>query len=368
MKERLKRLIEHLEIDYKEGNFETLPEHIKEFNIILEDYHKNKKHLVLSYLYYAPDDDEDYFGDISNEGKAKFRKLLRITKNILNQRTDNMKKTTQKSIVFFAALIFIIAILILAFIFPCPTNFQYNISKIVIALSASFFATFIDGFIEVVIPKFIKATGALAVFVILFFWNPADLVVYKSCNDEILKISGTIKDKITQKSIDNVLIIARGHSIVGSPRGESNRSGDFNIEVPYKANSQDLIVLVEFTKDEYKSITLQDTLRNLSGQYHLIELELQKKETPPIDTTVSELNNLIAETKLTNVIVILNWEKGATAKFNDENCMLLKSKTGQRYIQIPKNKVGNLYLKNGNDEYNIRNFKAIKDTFITPRY
>lgn len=76
-----------------------------------------------------------------------------------------------------SGIVFLIAILLIAIFFPDPTNFQYTVFRIILALAAAAFATVIPGIIEVNINKMLKATGALAVFVIVYFYSPANLVV-----------------------------------------------------------------------------------------------------------------------------------------------------------------------------------------------
>ena len=66
--------------------------------------------------------------------------------------------------------------LAIAIFFPEPKPFQYLIFRIVLALAAAGFAAPIPGLIHVDIP-YVKAGGAIAVFVIVFYFNPAALVV-----------------------------------------------------------------------------------------------------------------------------------------------------------------------------------------------
>jgi hypothetical protein len=77
---------------------------------------------------------------------------------------------------FAFGIAFIVAILILAIVFPNPTPFQYTIFRIVIALAAAGFAAEVPGMLDVRIANWVKATGALAVFVLVFFYNPATLI------------------------------------------------------------------------------------------------------------------------------------------------------------------------------------------------
>lgn len=78
--------------------------------------------------------------------------------------------------VFVFGVIFVTAILILATLFPNPTNFQYTVFRIVLALAAAGVAAFVPGFLHVDINRWLRAGGAMAVFVIVYFYSPAQLV------------------------------------------------------------------------------------------------------------------------------------------------------------------------------------------------
>jgi hypothetical protein len=65
---------------------------------------------------------------------------------------------------------------VLAIVFPKPYPFQYQVFRIVLALAAAGFVSMTPGFIEVRISTFLRAGGALAVFAIVYFYNPASLV------------------------------------------------------------------------------------------------------------------------------------------------------------------------------------------------
>ncbi len=84
---------------------------------------------------------------------------------------------------FAFGIVFIVAMTVLAFAFPNPTAIQYLVMRIVLALSSAGVAGMLTGFIAVEIPSIagaaplVKAGGALAVFVIVYFRSPADLVV-----------------------------------------------------------------------------------------------------------------------------------------------------------------------------------------------
>jgi hypothetical protein len=92
-----------------------------------------------------------------------------------------MTKAQERKWAFICAVGFIIVLLILALIVKTPTPFQYLVFRIVLALAAAGFAGLLDGFLTITFDKWLRAGGALAVFVIVFFYNPAQLV--KSTED-----------------------------------------------------------------------------------------------------------------------------------------------------------------------------------------
>jgi len=74
----------------------------------------------------------------------------------------------------FGALL-LIALLLIALKLKYPTDFQYLIMRVLLALASACVAIFITGFLRVQIKHFIEAGGALAVFVIVYFRAPAAL-------------------------------------------------------------------------------------------------------------------------------------------------------------------------------------------------
>src|SRR2546426_10916784 len=95
----------------------------------------------------------------------------------------------------------VIVLILLAIIFPNPTPFQYLVFRIVLALAGAGVGAMIPGILNVEIPG-IKAGGAIAVFVVVFFWNPARLVV--------------------QISMD---VTPRGEVAIAADKGEVNERG-----------------------------------------------------------------------------------------------------------------------------------------------
>ena len=87
-----------------------------------------------------------------------------------------MSKKAQQVSAFVFGVTFLGILVILAIGFPTPTPFQYTAFRIVLALAAAGVAGMIPGFLSIVVSRWIRASGALAVFVIVYFYNPASLV------------------------------------------------------------------------------------------------------------------------------------------------------------------------------------------------
>ena len=88
-----------------------------------------------------------------------------------------MKKSTQTTVAISSGAFFLAAFLVIAFACPNPTEFQYTVFRIILAVGAAAFATVIPGILEISVSNWLKAGGALAVFVIIYFYSPAQLAV-----------------------------------------------------------------------------------------------------------------------------------------------------------------------------------------------
>lgn len=87
-----------------------------------------------------------------------------------------LTKGTEKLLAFAFGVVFVIFLLVIALAIPSPTAFQLSTFNIVLALAAAGCASMIPGFLAVEIPNSIRAGGAMAVFVIVFFFKPAAMV------------------------------------------------------------------------------------------------------------------------------------------------------------------------------------------------
>src|SRR5687767_14019695 len=84
---------------------------------------------------------------------------------------------SQTVAVFTFGAVFVTVLLVIAFVIEEPTPSQYEICRIILALSVACVATLLTGFVNIEIPRFLNAGGSFAVFVIVYFYSPAALVV-----------------------------------------------------------------------------------------------------------------------------------------------------------------------------------------------
>lgn len=90
-----------------------------------------------------------------------------------NEARDVMSKKLQIILTFSFGVSFVILLIIIAFIKPDPSTFQHTIFRTVLAIAGAATAAVFPGFIEVKLGSWLRAGGALAVFVVLYFWIPA---------------------------------------------------------------------------------------------------------------------------------------------------------------------------------------------------
>ncbi|MGH7381599.1 MAG: hypothetical protein ACREKR_05135 [Candidatus Methylomirabilales bacterium] len=84
--------------------------------------------------------------------------------------------SSQRKAAYVFGFIFVAVILVVALFIPRPTEFQFFVFRIVLALAAAGVAATIPGFINVDISTWVRAGGAIAVFVVIYFFSPAQLI------------------------------------------------------------------------------------------------------------------------------------------------------------------------------------------------
>lgn len=87
-----------------------------------------------------------------------------------------MSKTAQQITAFVFGVFFLIAIIAISFFRPDPTPFQYLVFRTTLALAAAGVVAMVPGFLHSQVGTTVRAGGAVAAFVMVFFFSPAALV------------------------------------------------------------------------------------------------------------------------------------------------------------------------------------------------
>lgn len=92
---------------------------------------------------------------------------------------DNKAKdfmNTDKKWSFIFGVVFIAVMLAIALFKPDPSQFQYTVFRTVLALAGAGIGAVLPGFLDVKMKNLLRAGGAMAIFALVYFWNPAALV------------------------------------------------------------------------------------------------------------------------------------------------------------------------------------------------
>lgn len=95
--------------------------------------------------------------------------------------TDQHKtQAWEKIAIVIFGVLFVTVLLVIAIFIPRPTPFQFFIFRVVLALAAAGVAAIIPGFFRIesrTNETFIRAGGALAVFVLIYLLNPPQFLI-----------------------------------------------------------------------------------------------------------------------------------------------------------------------------------------------
>lgn len=197
----------------------------------------------------------------ANELKLKFLEVnLPVSGFDSKRKFIDMTKKQQVTFSVVAGLVLLIGLAVIALIVECPTIFQDNIFKTILALAAAAFAAAIPGLINVKYREAITASGALAVFVIVFLFKPAEISDFNPC--PIQSISGTVYfGENPQQSVE-LRFLKLNQSTM------TDNFGTFNLRVDF--SRIDDVLKVQLKYEEHRI----DTLISLNKSELLNSLDL----------------------------------------------------------------------------------------------
>ena len=83
-----------------------------------------------------------------------------------------MNKGKQRLLAYIFGVVFLAIAVGYAFLRPNAQPFEEFVIRVVMAAAAAGVAATIDGFLEVKFGRFVRAGGAIAVFLLIYFVNP----------------------------------------------------------------------------------------------------------------------------------------------------------------------------------------------------
>lgn len=87
--------------------------------------------------------------------------------------SENTTHFWQTIAAFIFGIVFISTILVITYVNPNPSSNQYGIYRTVMALAAGGIGAVLPGFLHVSFKNTLRAGGAIALFIIVYFFNPA---------------------------------------------------------------------------------------------------------------------------------------------------------------------------------------------------
>lgn len=162
-----------------------------------------------------------------------------------------------------AGTVFLLLLLAVIILIPCPTGPQLNFFRIFIAIAAGAFAATIPGKITVK-NKFIVATSAIGVFVLVYLVNPAGWSAGDDCKVRMLKATVYVDEQP-----------AAGVEITIPDLGQKFSTDDFgNVRIDYAGAQVTFPLKLLF---RYKSAV--DTTILLNEPANKMEFHLQSRKT-----------------------------------------------------------------------------------------
>lgn len=203
---------------------------------------------------------------------------------------QNRNGNNQQRAAFIFGILFIIAIIVIALRVQEPTLFQLFVFRVVLAIAVAGVAAIIPGFLSVQFRNVVRATGAIAVFVVVYYFNPPQLLVAKSSSNTISRVYITFADP-NGSPIADAADIKLYPNVDGSPKLSADRTS-WQLDISPTSRPPDGRLIIKATKESeflagdfvgvlgegvYYPVTIQltkDTSAHVSGQVLLSQADL----------------------------------------------------------------------------------------------
>jgi hypothetical protein len=139
-------------------------------------------------------------------------------------------------IAFGFGVVFVTTMLIVAFRFPRPTPFQYTVFRTVLSLAAAGAGAMFPGLINLEFSGLaglaLRAGGALALFVIIFFFNPAKLLAHGPGVSEEPPIPARLPSGAELRDEQRAAFSEVWHSLISLSTRQARSSGAKSLTQP----------------------------------------------------------------------------------------------------------------------------------------
>lgn len=190
--------------------------------------------------------------------------------NIGRSQMMTLVKKQQRAGAYGFGVLFVVVMLSIAIGVPNPTAFQYTVFRIVLALTAAGVASMIPGFINVQVGNWVRAGGAIAVFVVVYFFSPANLVALPPDRHESVGIAtANLPEALSLK--EAVMMVARSDGYTIEFTGNCNEAILKSEVQPGLVRGKSTIELIENLpsrrKDSSVKLDLKVTKLEERGKY-----------------------------------------------------------------------------------------------------
>ena len=127
-------------------------------------------------------------------------------------RSSFFEENWQKLVAVGCGVLFVSVMLVVAIAVPNPTATQWFVFRVVLALAAAGIGAVLPGLIVVNVSRFVRSGGAIALFVLVYLWNPPQLVVQQR--------SGTSIQQNTNGT-NSPAVVSGGDVVIGSEKQKS---------------------------------------------------------------------------------------------------------------------------------------------------
>jgi hypothetical protein len=155
------------------GSGKSPIDHARDLNVLIQANPKQKRHII-----------QKFYAQMVADGEKETADLVLTIRSMMEAGESIGPKIWEKITAVVFGIIFVSVLLAIAIFIPHPTQFQIFVFRVVLALAAGGLGAVIPGLIQVQAGPFVRAGGAIALFVIVFWFNPPQLLVGKDSQDE----------------------------------------------------------------------------------------------------------------------------------------------------------------------------------------